>query len=352
MTDRNIVTENLLNNAKSAIIAAIEIHNKPIFNYRYEVCCILTINAWELLLKAYISKYRPDVNLFDKEGKTKPFTECLACVSGDVGKLFDLTQASIDKLYEYRNSITHFFAESSEIYPLVYSLLSKNIILFNNFIIEFFDENLLSEINMLLTPISFNQPFSPIDFMKHKLSEESEFHKMKEFINSIIDTSKKLQENGIDDSIIAPYNIHLINENRCKNADIIAAITKNINPESTVSIQNLLSDYTPSDSPDAKKIFLAEEEIRKYYPHDYYKIAKIAKLLFLDFIRNKKFNNILRELKGKNQYHHIRYLDISNPKTSTKELYSWAVLKEFGNHYTLREGFDLDKLPEDERLRI
>lgn len=35
------VKESLIENSKSAIIAAIEIHNKPIFSYRYEVCSIL-----------------------------------------------------------------------------------------------------------------------------------------------------------------------------------------------------------------------------------------------------------------------------------------------------------------------
>ena len=44
----------LLRNSKTAMFAAIEIHNKPVFTYRYEVTTMLVINAWELLLKAYI----------------------------------------------------------------------------------------------------------------------------------------------------------------------------------------------------------------------------------------------------------------------------------------------------------
>jgi len=46
----------LRNNSKAAILAAIEIYNKPQIEYRDECFTILLINAWELLLKAMLSK--------------------------------------------------------------------------------------------------------------------------------------------------------------------------------------------------------------------------------------------------------------------------------------------------------
>src|SRR4051794_10140651 len=46
----------LLANGMSAMVGAIEIYNKPRFVYRDEVFSILLINAWELLLKAIVSK--------------------------------------------------------------------------------------------------------------------------------------------------------------------------------------------------------------------------------------------------------------------------------------------------------
>ena len=38
------------------MLSAIELYNKPDFKYREETFAILSINAWELLLKAYILK--------------------------------------------------------------------------------------------------------------------------------------------------------------------------------------------------------------------------------------------------------------------------------------------------------
>ncbi len=47
----------LLDKSIAAMIAAIEVYNKPDFMYRGETFSILAINAWELLLKA---KYLKD----------------------------------------------------------------------------------------------------------------------------------------------------------------------------------------------------------------------------------------------------------------------------------------------------
>lgn len=42
----------ILGKSIAAMIAAIEIYNKPDFKYREETFSILTVNSWELLFKA------------------------------------------------------------------------------------------------------------------------------------------------------------------------------------------------------------------------------------------------------------------------------------------------------------
>jgi hypothetical protein len=42
----------MLAKAEAALLAAIEIYNKPDFKYREETFAILMLNAWELLIKA------------------------------------------------------------------------------------------------------------------------------------------------------------------------------------------------------------------------------------------------------------------------------------------------------------
>jgi len=67
------IIDYLVNNSKSALIASVEIHNKPIFPYRYEVVTILLINAWELILKAYLLKNAPDVKVIREDGTVIPY---------------------------------------------------------------------------------------------------------------------------------------------------------------------------------------------------------------------------------------------------------------------------------------
>ena len=62
-------SKELLDRSISAMVAAIEIYNKPGFQYRNESFCILSINAWELLVKAkWLADHRNDErSLFVRE---------------------------------------------------------------------------------------------------------------------------------------------------------------------------------------------------------------------------------------------------------------------------------------------
>jgi hypothetical protein len=76
-----IVAKHLLNNSKYALLSAIEIHNKPIFPYRYEICTLLIINAWELLLKAYIYKIIKNKKIVQRDKKTDRYPNFENCLN-------------------------------------------------------------------------------------------------------------------------------------------------------------------------------------------------------------------------------------------------------------------------------
>ena len=46
----------MLEKSVAAMVAAIEIYNKPNFKYREEIFSILAVNSWELITKSYILK--------------------------------------------------------------------------------------------------------------------------------------------------------------------------------------------------------------------------------------------------------------------------------------------------------
>ena len=58
-------------NSLSAMLAAIEIYNKPRMEYRDEVTVLLVVNAWELALKAALKK--AGRTIFYKKKRGEPY---------------------------------------------------------------------------------------------------------------------------------------------------------------------------------------------------------------------------------------------------------------------------------------
>ncbi len=126
------VSKELLDRAILAMVAAIEIYNKPGIPYRNESFTILAINAWELLLKAKwlkIHGHRKQ-SLFVREtrqttagGRTKrkyikrsrsgaPFTLEVGYLSKQLVNEKALAPSAAENLrimLEFRDCATHFF---------------------------------------------------------------------------------------------------------------------------------------------------------------------------------------------------------------------------------------------------
>jgi hypothetical protein len=232
----------LIQNSKFSMLACIEIHNKPIFPYRYEVCIMLNISSWELLLKAFILKFHHDVKVINADGTTKPFDECLGFVSSQLGKDFTVIKENIGKLYEYRCNVIHFYSENIDI--LLYSLLSKNVFSYHDFLLKYFEIDIAVEANLVLFPIGFKALLSPIDFLSNDSHIKNSSKAVQAFVSSIVKSTKRINDEGLEDSILYSFKMSLINENRIKNADVIAAITKDKNktPIAIESGKFVLSD--------------------------------------------------------------------------------------------------------------
>src|SRR5690554_2339330 len=178
------IKESLIENSKSAIIASIEIHNKPIFSYRYEICTILTINAWEVLLKAFIAEFYPNVRLIRKDGSSKSFEECLSFISSELDKDFRVIEENLNKIYEYRCNVIHFYKDNID--AILFSLLHKSVYFYNEFIKKHFNIDLSNETNLILLPIGFKPFISPIDFLNKDSILKETSSSVQTFIKSIV----------------------------------------------------------------------------------------------------------------------------------------------------------------------
>jgi len=329
------LSEALIENSKSAIIGCVELHNKPLFNYRYEICIILAINGWELLLKAFIIENNPEIKLLRKDGTTKPFEECVSIVNSIIGKPFLSIGENLAKLYEYRCHVIHFYKEHLD--PILYSLLHKSVLNYNGFIKEHFNIDLAEETQLLLLPIGFKPFISPIDFLSIDSNLNKSSPAVKTFIKSITDSAIRLSSEDINDSILTGYRIAVVNENRISNADIIAGITKDPN-KANLQINNVVTDFMISDAPDAKKIKIEEETLfNTIFTLKYNYIAKKAKEIYSDFKQNPKFNRVMSEIKNDPALCRKRYLDVINKSGTAQDFYSHEVFNELSKHYKIKE---------------
>jgi hypothetical protein len=292
---RIFIAKNLLDNSKHALLSAIEIHNKPIIPYRYEICTLLVVNARELIMKAYIYKFINKRKAIFKNGKDwmyVSFTECLNLISTNIGKPFYIYKESLEKIYEYRTKVAHSYWIECD--SILYSLLSQNIVFYKNFYGDYFKKDLSKDNNLILLPIWFKKVISQIDFLSNISNYSTAPKEIQEFIKNIIISTKFLNNNDIQDPILNTYKMAFVNENNVKNADIVAKLDKN----ASISITKLHKNINLTDDPKATVMrFDTIEEEKKFqqqhYPLRYKEVLNLIKKEYP--LKNR--SGVIREMK-------------------------------------------------------
>ncbi len=318
-------SKELLDRAISAMVAAIEIYNKPCFPYRTETFAILAINSWELLLKA---KWLADNNNKDRSlhvlesrnnadgSKSKksyikrtrsgnPLTHSIDYLVKKLVEKKILNQdagKNIQVLLELRDSSVHFYNQSS-IFSL--RLQELGIACVKNFtasVTEWFDRG-LSEFNLYLMPLSFVDMPNQTEGILFN-NEEKNFLKFLEGYES------KQHNPNSPYSVTVNIEVHFV---KSKAKDSLA-----------VQLSN---------DPNATEIRLTDEQIFQKYPWDYKKLTNECKKRYADFKQDKKYHEIRNKLASDSRYGNIRFLDPSNQKSSKKTFFTSNILKEFDKQY-------------------
>ena len=138
----------LVENSESAMLAAIEIYNKPRIAYRDEIFVQLLINSWELLLKAVISRHGYSIHYRKKRNeprKSLSFDDCLNVIRNNrlwpKGVEVSPTELNLGYLKNYRDQSVHFYGDS-EMSNVVYSLAVASIQTFQKILVQVFDRSL------------------------------------------------------------------------------------------------------------------------------------------------------------------------------------------------------------------
>ncbi|MBF1416686.1 DUF3644 domain-containing protein [Prevotella histicola] len=320
MSKRNSLYHSLLDKSLNSMLSAIELYNKPNFSYREEVFAILSVNAWELLLKAFIfkkSKYntRSIYELVPKKKKDgtnstrlmvaknragNPKTISVVAALEELLKSGELprnVKLNLEALIELRDNAIHFTNTSNsfgkQIQELGFACIKNYIEITKkwDFGIQF------DKYNFYLMPLAYVEKGT---MAKAVLTSEEE-----NYAALLQDKLKETEDSSFD-----------------------IAITIDVQLKKGNSIDGLGMHYDPN----GVAVTLSEEDIRKRYPWTHQDLVDNAKERYTDIKFNSTFYEHLREVKSNSKLYHERKLDPKNSKSPIKPFYStnvWQILDKY-----------------------
>ncbi len=312
-------SKELLDRSIAAMIAAIDVYNKPDFRYRAESFVILAINAWELLLKGkWLHDHHNKISsLYVREGKGEtrkrikksrsgnPLTHSADYLAKKLVEQRSLHQnawKNLQILLEMRDTVVHFYHNSPQFSERLQEIGAAAVKNFVAVIHDWFQRD-LSEFNFYLMPLSFvNIPVENEGILLNKQEE-----KFLRFLEQ--------QEPG-DDDPEAEYSV-----------------TVNIEVRFTRSKAKEALAVRLTKDPNAPVIRLTEDQIRERYPWDYNTLTDKCRRRYDNFKVNRKYHEIRKRLQVNTIYAHIRRLDPENPESPKKVFYNPNILREFDKNY-------------------
>lgn len=222
----------LLKNAKAAMVAAIEIYNKPSFSYRDECFVILLLNAWELILKAVLSKKKNSV-FYPKKRKepyrTLSWRDAITRAEAFFPKELPAlpVRRNLDLLSTYRDNAVHFY-NATDFGVLVYALSQTSVINFKDLLDKFFSVNLENEISWQLLPIGLKPPVDAIQYISQKRTESGKGSPaVRQFLTELAAATSEISDAGLDTGrLLTVFSVSLQSTKKIDKADIIVGVQK------------------------------------------------------------------------------------------------------------------------------
>ena len=308
----------LLDRAVHAMMAAIEVYNKPDFFYREEAFAILAVNAWELLFKAkWLADHRNRMqSLYVNEAKTggrRPRykktrsgakmthgVEYLAKKLVETGKLHRGVVNNLEAMIEFRDTAVHFYHRSPAIAERVLELglaCVKNFVSAAN---DWFGED-LSQFKTYIMPLTLN-PLPQTTSVQLSRNEKA----FAEYLESLRPDSEDPAS-----SYAFAVNVEL---------RFVRSKAQDAFPVLVTRDQN------------APAVRLTEEQIRERYPWDYRDLTDRCRERYKNFKVNQEYHKIRKDLEADPRFAHERRLDPEKPRPK-KTFYSPTILDELDKHY-------------------
>lgn len=222
----------LLGNSKSAVVGAIEIYNKPRFEYRDECFVILLINGWELLLKSLLSK--ANQSIYYKKRRKEPYRTLSwsdALNRLDSRRIWPAgapallaVRRNLELLTVYRDNAVHYYNERN-FGVLVYSLAQTSIVNYRDVLETGFGRSLGDEITWHLLPLGLTPPVDPLEYLRDASTNPGSHQAVSDFLRLLSEATEELEAAEIDTGrLLTIFKVSLQSAKKISQADVIVGV--------------------------------------------------------------------------------------------------------------------------------
>lgn len=326
---KQVKYQEMVDKSIAAILAAIEVYNKPVFNYRDESFVILLINGWELLLKAKIAKdnHGRIETIFKKinaDGKRKKKLKKQIYKTTNSGNIMTITIAeclsklkeksllpeevlrNLRALVDIRDTAIHFSFDNTEVSLSVNELGAASIQNFFYIVKEWFTRN-LSDLNFFILPMSFNTPAEVA-----ANSQKPEAEQVKNLMNYLAKEIQRPKAEGESQFAVAlRYDVKY----------------EKLKTLSALAVHN-------SKTGEGVPLSISDDEALKRFHYSFIDLTKKCCDLYTNFKQDKKFNDYMKTIKADANLCHSRKLNPKSVKSNSQYFYSDGVFNFFNKYYT------------------
>lgn len=317
-----------LDKSLGAMLAAIEIYNKPVFSYREESFAILAINAWELLLKArllqlasnklsalLVYEHRTKMDgttsekLYRKKNRAGNFStiglfKAIDILANKYGEpLSPALKVNIESVVEIRDNAVHFVNKDFTFARTIHEIGTAAV---KNYVLsvrQWFGVDISSQ-GMFLMPLAF--------ISNSKIADALGVSQEERQLMTFLAGQKKAPGVSADRSF-----------------DV--ALTIEVSMKRTKTSEG--AKFNMSADPDAIAIRVEEKDIRDTHPWSYDNLTKRLSLRYKYFKANAHYHKVRKTLESNPKFCRERLLDPGNPSGLKKKFYSPNIIKEFDPYY-------------------
>ncbi len=283
--------------AREALLAAIEIYNKPKVEYREQTVALLMVNAWEVLIKARIvqksggkiqSIYRRerDSRSFKRNDDNEIVTIGIRRAVGQTS-LPEEVRNNIKGLIKIRNQATHMGDLSPDLKNAILGYSTASVQNFVKIYTEWFQDFIEAP---YLLPVGFvgNAAISITSFPKRQ----------SELLNELTNLAKSSNPPDLGYSVVMRVTVEL---------------NRGLSGGGSIGL---------TDDPRVPRVSITDDEALKTFPKSFNDIVGICRERYPAFKQNNVFYSAMRRINDNPRCAYVRSLDPASSKSPKKRFYN------------------------------